>query len=167
MGKGKRRESEPFVGESVDTNKNQLTLYIVKRDVIFKRLENIFNLAQKAEQNPQIHKVFCANASNIDKLRNDYQEVLDSYNMLNLQIDPHSDVDYDSWTSFEEMYCYIKQVLLDIEKHNLNSNSQPPPPTKSQPRLPPIDLMSFNGDIKNWPLFYQQFKSMIHDNATT
>ncbi|KAL0812118.1 hypothetical protein ABMA28_009496 [Loxostege sticticalis] len=166
MGKGKRRESEPFVGESVDTNKNQLTLYIVKRDVIFKRLENIFNLAQKAELNPQIHKVFCANASNIDKLRNDYQEVLDSYNMLNLQMDPHSEVDYDSWTSFEEMYCYIKQVLLDIEKHNLNSNSQPPPPTKSQPRLPPIDLMSFNGDIKNWPLFYQQFKSMIHDNAT-
>lgn len=162
----KRKGSEGYNGaDDYDPSNNQLTIYGVRRDVLYKRMENILELAHKAETDPQQFRAFRTSALNIETMRNDYQKVLESYNLLNLQINPGSSVDYDSWDSFEEMYCYIKQILQDNESQNavpLTSQSL----VKSKPRLPPIDLMSFNGEVKNWPLFYQQFKTIIHDNAS-
>ena len=114
MVKSKKRASVAFLSdENYDTRNTQLTIYIVKRDVIFKRLENIYTLTQRAEKNPQNYKALCASASNIDNLLDNYEEILDSYNMLNLRLHPDSDADYESWMSFEEMYSFIKQVLSD------------------------------------------------------
>ena len=77
MVKSKKRASDAFLSdENTDTRNTQLTIYIAKRDVIFKRLENIYDLAQRAEQNPQNYKALCASASNIDKLRDNYEEIL-------------------------------------------------------------------------------------------
>lgn len=36
----------------------------------------------------------------------------------------------------------------------------------SQPRLPPMDIPSFDGDIRNWSLFHISFKSNIHNNES-
>lgn len=39
-------------------------------------------------------------------------------------------------------------------------------PQKNIPRLPQIELPSFSGKIKDWPIFYECFKSLIHDNRS-
>jgi len=35
--------------------------------------------------------------------------------------------------------------------------------SKIASRLPPITLKSFDGDVKDWPLFLANFKSLVHD----
>lgn len=63
--------------------------------------------------------------------------------LCSLQIQPDFEVDYESWLSFDEMYCYIKQVLLDNKKECPNPQTS----FKAGPYFPPIDLMSFDGNV--------------------
>ena len=43
--------------------------------------------------------------------------------------------------------------------------SLPPPATVAKPRLPRLQLPKFKGDVKNWPAFWDSFKSAVHENA--
>ena len=43
--------------------------------------------------------------------------------------------------------------------------SLPPPATVVKPRLPRLQLPKFKGDVKNWPAFWDSFKSAVHENA--
>ena len=37
-------------------------------------------------------------------------------------------------------------------------------PIRSAPRLPNIELPTFSGDIKDWPIFYECFQSLFHNH---
>ena len=43
--------------------------------------------------------------------------------------------------------------------------SLPTPVTVVKPRLPRLQLPKFKGDVKNWPAFWDSFKSAVHDNS--
>ena len=43
--------------------------------------------------------------------------------------------------------------------------SLPPLATVAKPRLPRLQLPKFKGDGKNWPAFWDSFKSAVHENA--
>lgn len=64
---------------------------------------------------------------------------------LYLQLHSGSPIDYESWTSFEEMYCYVIQISFDVSKNALS----PQTPSRTNFRLPPIDSISLNGDVMN------------------
>ena len=40
-----------------------------------------------------------------------------------------------------------------------------PAPTVAKPRLPRLQLPRFRGDVKNWPAFWDSYKSAVHENA--
>lgn len=43
--------------------------------------------------------------------------------------------------------------------------SLPPPAVVTKPQLPRLQLPKFKGCIKNWPAFWDSFKSAVHENA--
>lgn len=164
MSKDKKVDSEEMSSE----NRVRLTILVCKRDALFARLQSIYDLSKSAAANDSQREVFLSNVSNIDTLRSDFEQALDNYNTFKLQMNPEEKINFQAWLSFDEMYCYVKRVIsqIDINYSTSKCSTQDTPSiSKSKPKLPPIELMSFNGDIRNWSLFYQQFKSVVHDNT--
>lgn len=64
-------------------------------------------------------------------------------------------------TKIETIYFLIKdEYSVEIKPPNLTQNI-----TSSTANLPKILLKQFNGNIQNWPEFYQQYLSVIHNNT--
>ncbi|XP_045762983.1 uncharacterized protein LOC123865793 [Maniola jurtina] len=143
----------------------QMLILESKRDAMFARMQRIYDAALQVEiDSSKLPNLLCQ-AANLDTLRKEFEQTLDSYNAIQLKLNPKNPINYQSWMSFEELFCYVKQVLATNSNKESESNmaslSKFP---KLKSHLPPIDIISFNGDLTKWPLFYQQFKSMIHDN---
>ncbi|XP_069356720.1 uncharacterized protein [Maniola hyperantus] len=143
----------------------QVLLLGSKRDTIFSRMQRIYDTALQVESDTSTLPSLLSQCANIDTLRKEFEQTLDSYNAVQLRLNPKNPINYQSWVAFEELFCHVKQVLANNSSKesepNMASLSKFP---KLKSHLPPIDLISFNGDLTKWPLFYQQFKSMIHDN---
>lgn len=73
--------------------------------------------------------------------------------------------------AFENDYYAVRsemQEMINQEKsHNssLNNNSLNASASHSQqPRLPPIEIPKFDGNIQEWNSFFDLYKAMVHDN---
>ena len=52
-----------------------------------------------------------------------------------------------------------------VESHNPTASPCTPPPPDPQVKLPKLDLKKFDGEISNWPTFWDAFESSIHNNT--
>lgn len=147
---------------SNDDNKNKLALLQAKRNAHFERMQNIFELSKQDMNDETCRESFLNNVANLQSLRSEFQSVLDAFNTCSIKVDPNATISYQSWISFEELYCRVQRVvnLLKIEKSEIKETHK-----NNFPKLPRIDLVSFDGDIRNWSLFYNQFKRVVHDNT--
>lgn len=158
----KNKETSPDFEESYDEDKGQQAMFESKREMIFARMQGIYDLAKVAEADSTKVKALLHSAFNIDQLHKDFEKVLDSYNAISLKINPKHAVRYQEWMNFDIMYCLVKQVIAN----QLKKCESAPQLEKSKPKLPRIELLSFNGDVRSWPLFYQQFKCTVHENTS-
>ena len=53
---------------------------------------------------------------------------------------------------------------VTVESPNPTASSCTPSPSGSQVKLPKLDLKKFDGEISNWPTFWDAFESSIHNN---
>ncbi|XP_052741339.1 uncharacterized protein LOC128198719 [Bicyclus anynana] len=161
--------SKPSVSSPASKEQFRIKLLENKRDVIFACMQKMFDSAIQVESDNSKLSSLLHQASNIDTLRKEFETILDLYNEAQFNFDPNHNISYQSWTSFEDMHCFVKRVIHthsnnkneNSEGHNTNHISNFP---KSKSHLPPIDLMEFDGQLTRFPLFYQQFKNMVHDN---
>lgn len=159
-----RKEASEDLDDSYDEEKGQRAMLESKREILFARMQGIYDLAKKVDGDATKFKALSHSAFNIDQLHKDFEKVLDSYNAVSLKINPKHVVRYLEWTNFDIMYCLVKQV---IQTHSQSKKHEPPTQIgKSTPKLPKIELLSFNGDVRSWPLFYQQFKCTVHENTS-
>ncbi|XP_063623090.1 uncharacterized protein LOC134795191 [Cydia splendana] len=69
-------------------------------------------------------------------------------------------------TSFEDLYCRIRRAVKRLQPAAPPASSLPSIVERARPSLPTMELIAFDGDIRNWPLFYASFKSRVHDNLS-
>lgn len=140
---------------------SKLSLLHAKRDLMFSRVQTISDRA-KDLSDPYSRETFLCEIETIDKLRADFENVLDKINEIELRLNPKYSVNYQPLQSFEDLYCRIKRAARAIETETQNKRNF----RSERPRLAPIELPNFNGDIKTWPLFYSAFKNIVHENPT-
>ncbi|CAH0403928.1 unnamed protein product [Chilo suppressalis] len=141
----------------------QLKLLHAKRDNLFARMQLICDSSSKIEDET-IREMFLCSIETVDKLRLDFENVLDRINTLELELNPEFLVNYDALSSFEDLVCRTKRVAKSLE---IPVESKPALDSvwrQDRPKLPPIQIPEFDGDIKNWPLFYACFENTIHRN---
>lgn len=124
-------------------------------------MQNIFELSRQDMSDETCRESFLSNVVNLQSLRTEFQSVLDVYNNCAIKVNPKATVSYQSWISFEKLYCRVQRVInsLKTEKSQLKKT-----PKSNFPKLPRI-LVSFDGDIRNWSVFYNWFKRVVHDNT--
>lgn len=143
----------------------ELTILEAKRNILFERIQDIYERSKTANVSEVNKESFLSYCMTVDDIRTDFHKLLDAYNAQLLSINPNSKPNYKAYTSFEDLYCIIKRIQSQFEGRQSAKPSAAGPAVRA-PKLPAIELVSFDGDIRNWPLFYASFKSTVHDNAS-
>ncbi|KAI5644919.1 putative peptidase (DUF1758) domain-containing protein [Phthorimaea operculella] len=141
---------------------NKIKLLEQKKQSLFEITQTVYNLSLKVSE-PAICAQFMARVRSIDQIRSDYMTTLDNLNFEYLTEDPETVPTYKAFNAFDELYCYIKQTETNLlqqleEKKRKNDHLNL--------KLPPIQLKGFDGNPNNWPVFYENFRSVVHNNTS-
>lgn len=145
-----------------------LKVALAHRNALFARLQNIFDYSKNANNNDSTRENFLSACMNLEQLRSDFKEICHNYNTLKLQCDSKANIDNQAFSAFEELFCRVKYVynqMIPSVIHN-GERSSDGSIHKRAVRLPPLEILSFEGDIRGWPIFYENFKAIIHSNPS-
>lgn len=155
-------KAETVVGLSEDEIELQIALS--RRNSLYARIQTIYEYSKRAPLDEQVRENFLRNCVNLDSLHNDFQSINNKYITYSLKLNPKAKIDDQAWTSFEDLFCHIKYQYTKITSFESSIKPSANNMPKHQTRLPPIELMSFDGDIRTWPCFYASFKATVHEN---
>lgn len=156
------------MAQSKQTSVMLLKLAEAKRAQCFMRMQNLHNMiSQLSDEN--ILMKFLAQASVVDQLRSQFIELLDDVNLLNMELDSEYIVNYKAKDTFDDLYCNVK---YQFKKFDSSASNFSPivardsiHKTKNESiEIPRIDLSKFDGEIYNFPIFYETFKRAVHNN---
>ena len=134
-----------------------------KRQSLFCILQNLYD-SSKLISTEAGKQSFLIRTQTLDKIRQEFTEVVQEINVVSLSLDPKFIPSFKPIEAFDELFCHIRAT-----EQKLKSDEQLESRliiNKPKHRLPVLELIPFNGDHTRWPLFYQQFKEMIHDNES-
>jgi hypothetical protein len=137
-----------------------ITFLEQKKQCLFQIIQEVYNLSIKVSDD--VSRIqFLARAQSIDKTRSDYVDTIDKLMIEKIKENPDVQPSYSILNTFDELYCFIKQTEttlrqeLEEQKKNDNYNT----------KLPPLNLIGFDGTPSKWPIFYENFRSVIHINT--
>lgn len=137
----------------------QISLLTSKRNSYFDRIRSIYDIIPKTKREKAT--LFLMKAQQIDKLRDEYVSLSDSIHAHGLNLNPEYKADYESFWVFDDMYCAIKNAYT-----SLTADTESQTQTTSQFKLPQIDIPEFHGDIQQFPLFIESFRTVVHENPS-
>nr|XP_049692272.1 uncharacterized protein LOC126053679 [Helicoverpa armigera] len=144
-----------------------------KNNAIYERLTSLYESSKKINiTNMELRsaEIFMADTEILSVIRQEFSSNLDKLNAYLLQLNPDHTVEYSSLISFDGVYTRVERVRSLImtcrSKSSTSSTShESAAQNKGVVKLPPIHIPSFDGKINNWPVFYESFKSNIHNNS--
>ncbi|XP_063544363.1 uncharacterized protein LOC134752623 [Cydia strobilella] len=143
-----------------DDEEVMITFLEHKKQFLFQIIQEVYNLSLRVSDDVT-RTQFLARTQSADKTRSDYIETVDKLIIEQLKVNPEAQPSYSILNTFDELYCYVKQketILkqeLEDQKKNNNFNT----------KLPPLQLIGFDGTPTKWPVFYENFRSVIHANT--
>lgn len=148
------------------TLRKELILQETCREAYFTRMQRIYDSSSQISSPESVDSFICASET-IDDIRHDFMKTIHAINSINMELDTNFVPDFNIWSALEDLYCKIRRVRNQL----LNSSNDSKPqikelkPPASKLRLPPIEIPNFHGNVNNWNLFYETFKSTIHNNS--
>lgn len=107
----------------------------------------------------------------LKETRDQFYEIIDEINTIQLQIDENSQPNFQAIDSFDDLYCRIVATEKSLNKSNLTETridskleNTDMSDVKPKIKLPTLELPGFSGDVREWPIFYESFKINIHEN---
>lgn len=141
---------------------SRLRILYAKRDRMYNRIQSICDTV-KSLQEECYRETFLCELETLDSLRSDFENVLDKINELELHSNPKYVIDYQPLSSFDDLFNRVKRAGRSLQQPDL---SKQPATQPRMPRLPPIEIPEFDGDIKHWPLFSASFENSVHNNPS-
>lgn len=156
------------MADESSTDDRRLKLLQNKLSAIFGRLQQIYDVSLNIDNNPIKIEDFLADSFTVDSLREDFLSTMEERNTYQLSItDSAATVpNYSSMLAFEQLYTKIKYKVHQLSSQMAKNNCRDKVDVNvgRSTKLPCIELCSFDGQIETWPLFYETFKTLIHEN---
>ncbi|XP_061707388.1 uncharacterized protein LOC133517655 [Cydia pomonella] len=154
--------------ESVDSAyyEDELSMLEAKRNIFFELVQGIYKKSLVVDTDLASRESFLDAADTIDELRSEFKEVVNEYNRTLLRARAAAVPNYQPIIAFEDLYCRIRRVVKRLQPAAPPASSLPSIVERARPSLPTMELVAFDGDIRNWPLFYASFKSRVHENLS-
>lgn len=143
---------------------------VEKRERLFRKLQKTYDMVKELPKNDD---VFIARVSQADNELTLFNEIQDKLARLNLVIPVSEQVTIDAPSdSYEDMY-YIavakcKEIVASKEKVPSNLHQSVAQEVKSlRPKLPPIEIPKFKGDLEKFPAFKSLYDTLVHNTELT
>lgn len=151
---------------------NRLKMWIAKRDLLFGRLQKMYDDSQKINIEANLRN-FKARCVNLENTKQEFNVVIEKINeLMSLDETKVYVPDLQALESFDELYCHIKSVLEGLKQSEIQTghvavaNNSSAALSRAIPRLPQLPLINFSGeDLSQFPVFKECFLNMIHHNA--
>lgn len=147
------------------SNEQKIKLLECQRQLYFERIQQIYDNSRKDLNNPEALEDFLCSVETLDEIRSNFQQCVKDINLIFLKMDKDSVPDFNKWLAFEDLYCRIKRKHTQFVpkstitiKHNDNSSQGV--------KLARIEIPEFDGNAKDWPLFYATFQNAVHLNPS-
>uniref|UniRef100_A0A6M2DPC6 Putative bel12 ag transposon polyprotein n=1 Tax=Xenopsylla cheopis TaxID=163159 RepID=A0A6M2DPC6_XENCH len=143
----------------------EIARLIAKREMYFSIIQKTYDLSKTIEDALCL-KEFRKHLYLVENSRDQFIKLTDEINRLSIQDTADFIPDYGAVVSLEQLYAeikYIESTIVDEKKiRSVDKCENSIPNPKSH--LPAIAIPKFSGDIQKWPLFYETFKTLIHEN---
>lgn len=146
---------------------SRLKVLVGKKEMYFQRIQTLYNYG-KNFQDPASLRNFRIKFKSLESTKTEFMQTLEDIVQVQLSIDADYQPDLKAAESFDDLYCHV--LYMAEEAGLVNSQTKPvAEPDKGESssntlRLPKITLSMFSGNIKEWPVFDECFKSLIHEN---
>lgn len=134
-----------------------------KRERWFAKLQNTFNMLKTL---PEKQDIFVARCKLLEQEAIKFHDVQDR--LAKVQLILNKDIDIaQSDEAYDELYYQILAKVDSIkqkERDNVSPNTSVTHDLKSvRPKLPPIRIDKFGGDLDKFPAFKSLFDTLVHD----
>lgn len=139
---------------------------IAKKQRLFSQMQQVYDLSKKIDTQPNIKDMFLLRASEVQSLRESFEAIcLDVYE-LQLIINPETQFSENDLKSFDDLFYHVKLCagkynMADVSSNASNKNHN----VEIRPRLPKLELFTFDGNIESFTTFYETFCSLVHNQT--
>ncbi|KAL0829476.1 hypothetical protein ABMA28_004238 [Loxostege sticticalis] len=148
--------------DSSVTDNSKIIMLEQKKQSLFQIAQSVYDLSLKVSD-ASTRALFLARTQSIQQIRSDFMETLDKLILEHLSDDPETKPNYSSLNAFDELYCHIKQTETNLRQQQESKSKQL---DHLNHKLPPLQLAGFDGTPSKWPVFYENFHSLIHKNTS-
>src|SRR5436190_1228931 len=150
------------------TPENQLKLLTARREKLFCRIQQAYDLSKEMKNDPSKTEHFQVRCTKLEETFTQFETVQEDIFSTTLQIDPETKVDLNKQTtrSFEELYYKVKLAYDKLTNSQKPVVKDSPDIRPVKPRLPEIDLPKFDGSYNGWTPFYDNFRTLIHGHKS-
>ncbi|XP_064215763.1 uncharacterized protein LOC103314804 [Tribolium castaneum] len=141
------------------TKENELKSLQGKRQSLFLRIQRLYNDSRNLDDET-VCKNFKIRYNTLEETRRLFSNCIDSINLLSLELDSDYTPSFAELEAVDELYCHI----VEAAKKVFTKTESLPKPVKAIAKLPKIELMEFSGEMSDWPIFYDTFRTLIHEN---
>lgn len=133
---------------------------IAKKEMYYSKIQRVFDYTA-ALDDEAILKRFKAEYNTVHKSLEELKIVVDNINDVNLKLNEDFIPNFQTIDTADQLIGHIEESYKSVVLTKMESVQFSP---KAVARLPKIDIIKFNGDKKQWPLFYESFCSLVHHN---
>ncbi|XP_074040052.1 uncharacterized protein [Leptinotarsa decemlineata] len=150
---------------------DKLKRYKAWRTSALNEISSLQGIANLAKTNKSQHTLFKIRYAEIETLRDEFMKHHNNI-LVSLSSDPNFELDQENTSkeTFLESYYDIRTIYADLFENSLqlnqtveNTNSIS---DNSRIRLPKMELRTFSGDYKEFPLFIDLFNNTVHNNGS-
>ncbi|XP_071057581.1 uncharacterized protein [Onthophagus taurus] len=138
------------------TEHTKLSKAIIKRTLPYERLIETADIGKNIKDQAQ-HDIFMVRANEIDSVYASFQSFHNQ--IIGLIEDDQYDAQDQIRKDADMAYFSIKALIRKHESSNDSPALQP-----ASPKLTKLTIPIFDGNFKNWPTFYDLFRTIVHEN---
>ncbi|KAK9886755.1 hypothetical protein WA026_018407 [Henosepilachna vigintioctopunctata] len=142
------------------------------RELVITSVNLLYQQAEIIKENPELFSNFKIRCRNLEKWKNSFEKhhtAIISILAVQGGTEMTLAAELDIYTLFEEKCQYIETIYYELfelpEENRLTVLSTNPDKSNVNVKLPKINLLTFDGDIKKFPSFISNFNSLIHENG--
>lgn len=152
-------------GDIEDKKSTELTVLIHRKQRMFQQLQVVYDMTRDLSD-PENIQLFLMHVSDINDLRSSFEKIIFEIFEKELQSDPKSTLRSHELQSFDDLYFRVKLSANKIKPKDDSDNSDNTSRSlQSKPRLPKLELFTFDSNPENFTTFYETFCSMVHNQT--
>lgn len=137
---------------------------IAKKQRLFSQIQQVYDLSKKIDTHPSTKDMFLLRASEVQSLRESFEAICLDIFEIQLIINPETQFSENDLKSFDDLYFHVKLCaaqckMADVSPSVTNKNVN----LEVRPRLPKLELFTFDGNIESFTTFYETFCSLVHN----